>query len=364
MKRYCALLLVLCLLCAALAATAQAEETTLDVTYVTITGDGFVAETMDGVEARYNLNGQTLLCSELVERYYREVYGLTVIPAGAPTVSGSSEYWFEVTTTPKKGDILYATEASRGGCAHYALCRSFDPAANTVTLFEQNWIWGGKAGIGRVIPMDGCYTAYTLTGINGAPEAAAPVEAPLSPMPDTDAALAAAEPFSSNGAPSDWAQIYVLRAEAGGLLTRRSGEYQKPIPRREFARLLVTAAEQFLSIACQSSDPCQAAGELGLMVGDDRGDFHADDPLTREEAAVVMQRLLALTENAPAPQLSALDVYPDRAKIASWAQESVSVATQTGLMGGTATGFSPQLTLTLEEAVTLLMRAYDVMQIV
>lgn len=362
MKRYCALLLVLCLLCSALATVAQAGETTLDVTYVTITGDGFVAETMDGIEARYHLSGQTLLCSELVERYYQEIYGLTVILAGAPTVSGSSEYWFEVTTTPKRGDILYATEAARGGCSHYALCRSFDAAANTVTLFEQNWTWGDKAGIGRVIPMDGCYTAYTLTGVNGAPEAAVPVEAPVSPIPDTDAALAAAEPFS-DGAPSGWAQIYILRAEAGGLLPRRSGEYQKPIPRREFARLLVAASEQFLSITCQSSDPCEAAGELGLMVGDDRGDFHADDALSREEAAVVMQRLLALAGNAPTPQLSALDVYPDRAKIASWAQESVSVATQTGLMGGTATGFSPQLTLTLEEAVTLLMRAYDAMQI-
>ena len=54
----------------AMATGANAAEETIDVTYVKITGEGFVADTLNGVEARYNQYGSTLYCVELVERYY------------------------------------------------------------------------------------------------------------------------------------------------------------------------------------------------------------------------------------------------------------------------------------------------------
>ena len=359
MKRWCALALALILCIPAMSLTAAAEDKTLDVTYRTIEYDGFAADTMDGVDAIYNLTTASPLCSELVERYYREVYGVDVILGGAPRVSGSGDYWFEETATPKKGDILYASASARGGSSHYALCRSVDEAAGTITLFEQNWTWDGKAGVDRVIPMESCYTIYTLTGADGAPEAQPPAEKPpQSLVPSAEEAMSIAEPFGE-GAPSEWAQIYILRAESGGLIERREGEYQKPVARIEFARLVVTAAKRFLSLEDGSGDICAEAARLGLMAGDDKGNFHENDSLTREEGAVVMHRLLRLIDSAPASDASALEIYADRQSIAVWAAEAVSVATQTGLMGGTGSGFAPKQTLTLEQAVALLMRAFD-----
>lgn len=361
MKRWCAALLALVLCISALSLTALAEDKTLDVTYVTIDCDGFVAETMNGVAARYNLTTSSPLCSELVERYYREVYGVTVVLGGAPTVSGSSEYWFEQTAVPKQGDILYATAAARGSVSHYALCRSVDESAGTVTLFEQNWTWNGKAGIGRVIPLQSCYTAYTLVGANGVPETGSGSDAEVS-QPDNavsdEELIASAEPFG-DGAPSDWAQIYVLRAESLGLMQRAEGAYQKPVMRGEYARLVVEAAKRFLGLENVSDNVLTAASELGLMGGDASGNFHENESLTREEAAVVMHRLLKKIGSAPEADGTAIEIYADRQQIAAWSAEAVGVMTQAGLMGGTGTGFAPQQTLTLEQAIALLMRVYD-----
>ena len=51
MKRICAGLLALLLCLTALSVTALASDTTLDIRYVPITEDGFVADTLDGVDA-------------------------------------------------------------------------------------------------------------------------------------------------------------------------------------------------------------------------------------------------------------------------------------------------------------------------
>ena len=50
--------------------------------FLKITQDGFVADTLNGVDAEYNLTGRTLYCVELVEKYYKTLYGLTVRCAG------------------------------------------------------------------------------------------------------------------------------------------------------------------------------------------------------------------------------------------------------------------------------------------
>ena len=56
-RRILAALLCLSICLAAMGIPALAADETLDVTYVEITGDGFVADAWLGVEAIYNLNG-------------------------------------------------------------------------------------------------------------------------------------------------------------------------------------------------------------------------------------------------------------------------------------------------------------------
>lgn len=164
---------VLMLCVAALCACVQisAYERTLDCTYLKITGDGFVADTFNGVQARYNLYGRRLYCTELVERYFDEVFGLNVDcrGAGGPVVVGTEEYWFEKTEKPIPGDVLFGSARARGvGYNHWAICKEVDTENGTMTLFEQNWRWNGKAGVNRVISYENnCYVAYRLMNADG-----------------------------------------------------------------------------------------------------------------------------------------------------------------------------------------------------
>ena len=156
-RRLAAVMLCLTLL----AVPALAAEATIDLDYVTIVGEGFAADTFCGVDALYNETGATLFCNELIERFYSAVYGVTVFTnSGDITAASPSGYWFEVTYTPQPGDIAYASAEARERYGnHYAIVKSVDEAGGTVTLFEQNWVWDGKAGVNRRIPYDGgCYT--------------------------------------------------------------------------------------------------------------------------------------------------------------------------------------------------------------
>lgn len=157
------------LILASLILPASAAEGTIDCTYLTITGDGFVADTMDGVEARYNLYGPTLYCVELITRYYAEVYGLEIrCSGGAPAVLNNPDLYFEKTDNPQPGDVMYGSAAARGkGYNHWALVKSNNGAS--LTLFEQNWRWNGQAGVNRVIEYPtACYEIYTLkSGLQG-----------------------------------------------------------------------------------------------------------------------------------------------------------------------------------------------------
>lgn len=365
-KRWCAglLALAMCFLAGLTTADAQSRET-LSISYVEIAYDGFVADSMDGVDAVYNLTTASPDCAELVERYYKTLYGIDVVLGSQPYVSGTDKYWFEQTAIPGHGDILFSPASVRG-YNHYALCREADLANNTMTLFEQNWLWGTKAGVNRQVAIGLYYTAYTLRSASGAvtpldpsqtvpqsppqaQEPQSPVVPPLAPEP---------APFGPSG-PSQWAQDYVRRAEIMGIVQRQDGGYQQPITRGEYARLVVDAAKTITGCQTSGGTVIQEAKELDLMGGDANGDFRQLDGLSREEGAVVMYRLINLIGSLPAVDQSALNIYPDKAAIAWWSADAASIMTQTGLMGGTGKGFDPRSQLTVEQAIALLMRTYD-----
>ena len=157
--------LILCVMTLSACLQASAIEKSLNIDFVKITGDGFVADTFNGVEARYNLYGRTIYCNELVERYYKEVYGITVrCTNSGPEVVGNDAYRFVKTDIPHPGDIMFGSaRARRTGWNHWAICRDMDTKTGIVTMFEQNWVWNGKAGTNRTVSFaEGCYAAYAL----------------------------------------------------------------------------------------------------------------------------------------------------------------------------------------------------------
>lgn len=146
--------------------TASAAEVTLQIEYVPITSYGFVADTFNGVEAKYNPWGKNYDCGELLRRYYKELYGLDIALYGnRPHVVNNEDYDFVLVTEPQAGDAMFASAwARRRSTCHWAIAKVVDVEGNTITVFEQNWRGGGKAGVGRQIPYENnCYDFYRLT---------------------------------------------------------------------------------------------------------------------------------------------------------------------------------------------------------
>lgn len=171
-KRALRAFVTLCLCAVTLASCflASAREVTLAVEYVPITKYGYVADTLNGVESKYNPWGWNYDCGELVRRYYKQLYGLDVaLYYNKPNVVGNTDYWFEKVDEPQTGDVFFASAWARGKAyGHWALCKEADKESDTITMFEQNWRWNGMAGVGRQISYSkNCYEYYRLTNATG-----------------------------------------------------------------------------------------------------------------------------------------------------------------------------------------------------
>ena len=337
MRRIWTRMLLLALCAALLCSGVFAGEVTLTYRFRPIEDGLFAADSMYGVEARYQ-NGTTIYCSELVSRYYETLYGLTVMVGEGPVVVGTDTYWFEETLTPTAGDVAYASPARRGkGYAHYALVKYANADADVVTLMEQNWSWNGQASYERTIPYDNdCYRFYTLRCKSGMPKMNVPVE-------DTVSA---------------WAGDYVAQADAMGLTDGLAGGYRRAISRGVLARLCVNAAQIMGSLVDQSN-PYGAACALGLMSQDAEGEFAPWQSVSRASAAVVLSRLVELVGSAPKVSTSVLRSYTDAAELPSWAKDAIAVMTATGLMRGIDGAFDADSTISVEEVIVLLVRILE-----
>lgn len=126
---------------------------------VEIKGNNYAVDYFCGVPALYNKSG-TIYCNELVERFYREAYGLDV-DAGTSGIKMLTEgYKFETPSTPKPGDVVYVSSSQRPGSDHWAIVKSYN--GTHLTLFEQNVKNGGMARIDRQLKYPSkSYNLYT-----------------------------------------------------------------------------------------------------------------------------------------------------------------------------------------------------------
>ena len=304
------------LLLLTLALPAGAAEGTISCTYIPITGEEFVAETMNGVE------------------YYEEVYGLEIRCAqGNLTVLNSDGLYFVETDDPQPGDVLFGSAAARGkGYDHWALVRSNN--GDSLTLFEQNWRWNGQAGIGRVIEFPTTsYRAFTLVSRSGAE---------IAPVDGSPAQI------------SDWAAPYLAAAAEAGIADLET-DFQSAVTREAFCAMALNVLAARGVEPAADGTACEQAASLGLV----DGSADAAAALTRQEAAVITARLLDLLGQEAAADTAALAVYADAGEVAAWAAEAVAQVTACGLMSGSDGCFNPRESMTNEAAVALLVRVHE-----
>ena len=101
------------------------------------------------------------------------------------------------------------------------------------------------------------------------------------------------------------------------------------------------------------------AAENEIVSGYGNGKFGPNDPITREQIAVILKNY-AEKSGADVSKTAALDSFPDAAKVGSWAKGAVSWAVAEGLISGSVSGgktlLDPQGKATRAMIASIMMR--------
>ena len=171
---------------------------------------------------------------------------------------------------------------------------------------------------------------------------------------------------------SPWAEkelvSYYLRTYYPAALC---SDYQKPITRGEFAKLL----EVLVSSLPQENRSYRYPGSFediaespywfsivyatarGMFAGTSEKTFSPDATLTREQTAKLLCTLLEFF-NVSAGTETQTAAFADAETISAWAQQYVDRAVRGGLMQGDGENFNPQQPVSREMAAVLLERTY------
>jgi len=143
--------------------------------------------------------------------------------------------------------------------------------------------------------------------------------------------------------------------------------YTQPITRAEFAEL---AAELYEAIKgwrimerATFSDTdnlsVQKAAGIGIIQGVGDGNFNPDGIVTREQAAVMLSRLLEAIIYQPLEFDQSISFYDSR-EISHWAEDGVYKAVNHNIMTGVGDNrFAPQEPFTREQTIVTMMRLHD-----
>lgn len=179
-----------------------------------------------------------------------------------------------------------------------------------------------------------------------------------------------AQPSALEEKCSAWAQSAVEQAESRGLVPEEmQGYYTLDILRGEFCSLLM---KTYLALGkeapalenaptftdCDSAD-VRAIAALKVISGYEDGSFRPRSRITREEAAAILGRFLALFRE---PDETAATPYADEAEIGSWARPQVAAVRNAGIMRGVSESrFAPKETYTIEQAISVAGRLYGLL---
>ena len=171
-------------------------------------------------------------------------------------------------------------------------------------------------------------------------------------------------------APSEWAMKSIDAANAMGIIDQtQKYVYSAPITREQFCDMIYNYIN-ILEIDIESasspftdtdSEKIAALNKMGIINGKTETEFAPNDNLTREEAAVILNRMI--NETIPVAVTEMYFVFDDEDEISDWAGSAVQVMCNMGVMNGVGeNNFAPNDSYTVEQAITTIMRVYAAQQ--
>lgn len=183
-----------------------------------------------------------------------------------------------------------------------------------------------------------------------------------------------------------WAVDWINRANALELLSERnSSEFAANVTRLQFADLAVTLAENltgapivpvpdtaFTDTTEEVILKAKAAGIASGYPVEDTFEFRPENPITRQEICVMLAQATSYVNSHrdtpitldPSEVISG--TFLDVDTVADWAVRQVALMTNNNVMGGRATPegiiLAPLDNTTVQEAITLIVKLYDIHQ--
>ncbi|WCN37308.1 S-layer homology domain-containing protein [Aneurinibacillus uraniidurans] len=111
-----------------------------------------------------------------------------------------------------------------------------------------------------------------------------------------------------------------------------------------------------VSTTAWARDAIEAVKTAGIMKGDEKGDFHPDTPMTREELAVLLVNAIKADTKGKGDNLP----FADKSKVSTWAKPAIQVALEQGLLQGDGENFNPAKFVQRQEVASVLSRLVDI----
>ena len=167
--------------------------------------------------------------------------------------------------------------------------------------------------------------------------------------------------------PSDWAKDSVIKATDLEILEPgKEYNFAKAITREEFCELIYNYCGNVLGMLATSdgkrfsdtdNPKIEVLAGMSIINGKTATEFAPNDLLTREEAAVILSRMVNKT--IPVPVTEMYFIFDDEASISNWASDSIQVMCNMGVMNGVGNNkFAPKETYTTEQAIAKIVRVY------
>jgi hypothetical protein len=171
-----------------------------------------------------------------------------------------------------------------------------------------------------------------------------------------------------------WAQGTIEKLAAQGIVCWITADKFYPnrgITRAEFATMLLRALNlpattqlrgRFEDVPADAwyFSSVNAAAEAGLVAGISANRFAPNQPITREQLAVMVARALTLRGKTITGDEAQLTVFKDQKQISTWARKGVAQAIAGKIVGGRPDGtFGPSAPATRAEAATMI---YNLLQ--
>lgn len=165
---------------------------------------------------------------------------------------------------------------------------------------------------------------------------------------------------------SHWAYERIKTLYSKGIIAGKTADRFYPedsVTRAEFAKIIALAffktnnAEPAIYADVTSGawyyDYVTKLGGLGIILGDDRGCFNPDAPITRQDAAVIIRRVTE-QRGKELPIARSYREFNDNSMISNYAKDAIIVLYEAGLINGmTSDTFAPLNKLTRAQAVQM-----------